>query len=145
MTRTRAEGDWTMTSTDRRSFLQTSAAAVAGAALGGSESLGSALAPAPVRATGRVVARPVPLEKVRLTGGPLQRAQQADIKYLLELEPDRMLAFYRTRAGLPPKGTPYGGWDGPGRNLTGHVAGHYLSAVSSMYAATGDARFKERA
>src|SRR5204863_1997247 len=97
------------------------------------------------RVGGRVVAQPVPLNKVRLTGGPLQRAQLGDIEYLLELEPDRMLAFYRTRAGLAPKGTPYGGWDGPGRSLTGHVAGHYLSAVSSMYAATGDARFKDRA
>ena len=33
----------------------------------------------------------------------------------------------------------------PGRNLTGHIAGHYLSAVSLMWAATGNARFKERA
>src|SRR5205085_1425753 len=39
---------------------------------------------------------------------------------------------------------PYGGWDGAGRNLTGHLAGHYLSAVSLMYAATGDVRFKDR-
>jgi hypothetical protein len=34
---------------------------------------------------------------------------------------------------------------GDGRNLTGHIAGHYLSAVSLMYAATGDIRFKQRA
>ena len=136
-----------MTPTNRRTFLQTSTAAVAGAALGPIESLGSReRQPLAIPAsTARVVARPVPLNKVRLTGGPLQRAQQADIKYLLELEPDRMLAFYRTRAGLPTKATPYGGWDGPGRNLTGHIAGHYLSAVSLMYAATGDARFKDRA
>ena len=60
-------------------------------------------------------------------------------------EPDRMLAFYRVRAGLEPKAGPYGGWDGDGRNLTGHIAGHYLSAVSLMWAATGDARFKQRA
>ena len=32
-----------------------------------------------------------------------------------------------------------------GRQLTGHIAGHHLSAVSLMYAATGDARFKQRA
>ena len=51
-----------------------------------------------------------------------------------------MLAFYRQRAGLEPKAEPYGGWDGDGRNLTGHIAGHYLSAVSLMYAATGDDR-----
>ena len=91
------------------------------------------------------VARPLPLTAVRLTGGPLKRAQELDAAYLLQLEPDRMLAFYRQRAGLVPKAQPYGGWDGDGRNLTGHIAGHYLSAVSLMWAATGDVRFKERA
>ena len=90
-------------------------------------------------------ARPLALSAVRLTGGPLKRAQELDAAYLLKLEPDRMLAFYRQRAGLEQKAQPYGGWDGDGRNLTGHVAGHYLSAVSLMWAATGDPRFKERA
>ena len=101
----------------------------------------------PRRATPRIAetARPLPLDAVRLTGGPLQRAQQLDAQYLLALEPDRMLSFYRTRAGLPKKAEPYGGWDGEGRQLTGHIAGHYLSAVSYMYAATGDVRFKQRA
>ncbi len=90
-------------------------------------------------------ARPLPLDAVRLTGGPLKHAQEMDARYLLQLEPDRMLAYYRERAGLPPKAEPYGGWDGGGRNLTGHIAGHYLSAVSYMWAATGDPRFKQRA
>lgn len=90
------------------------------------------------------VARPLPLSSVRLTGGPLKHAQDLDADYLLKLEPDRMLAFYRKRAGLEPKAQPYGGWDGDGKNLTGHIGGHYLSGVSMMYAATGDARFKER-
>ena len=49
------------------------------------------------------------------------------------------------RAGLAQKAEPYTGWDGAGRNLTGHIAGHHLSAVSYMYAATGDAKFKQRA
>jgi DUF1680 family protein len=96
---------------------------------------------------GRVVpqlARPLPLSAVRLTGGPLKRAQDLDIDYLIKLEPDRMLAYYRKRAGLEPKAEGYPGWDGDGRNLTGHIAGHYLSGVSLMYAATGDPRFKER-
>jgi DUF1680 family protein len=90
-------------------------------------------------------ARPLPLTGVRLLGGPLKHAQDLDAQYLLQLEPDRMLAYYRERAGLPPKGEPYGGWDGGGRNLTGHIGGHYLSAVSLMWAATGDERFKQRA
>src|SRR5437016_9515573 len=82
-------------------------------------------------------ARPLPLASVRLTGGPLKEAQDADIKYLLELQPDRMLSYYRTVAGLTPKAEPLTGWDGGKRNLTGHIAGHYLSAVSLMFAATG--------
>lgn len=90
-------------------------------------------------------ARPLPLSAVRLTGGPLKRAQDLNAEYLLKLEPDRMLAYYRKQAGLKPKAQGLTGWDGEGRNLTGHIAGHYLSAVSLMYAATGDARFKARA
>ena len=90
-------------------------------------------------------ARPLDLSSVRLLGGPLKHAQDLNGKYLLELEPNRMLAYYRELAGLEPKAKPYGGWDGGGRNLTGHIAGHYLSAVSLMWAATGDERFKKRA
>jgi len=91
-------------------------------------------------------ARPLPLESVRLTGGPLKHSQDLDAKYLLDLEPDRMMAGYRLRAGLEPKAEGYGGWDSvTGKQLTGHIAGHYLSAVSLMYATTGDPRFKERA
>src|ERR1035437_6879605 len=90
-------------------------------------------------------ARPLPLSAVRLTGGPLKRAPELDREYLLKLEPDRMLCYFRKNAGLQPKAEGYGGWDGDGKNLTGHILGHYLSAVSIMWAATGDARFKERA
>jgi uncharacterized protein len=90
-------------------------------------------------------ARPLPLEDVRLTGGPLKTAQDRNGDYLLSLSPDRMMAFLRQAAGLDPKAEGYGGWDGPSRQLTGHVAGHYLSGVSLMFAATGDLRFKERA
>jgi len=91
------------------------------------------------------IARPLPLAAVRLTGGPLKQVQDLDAAYLLQLEPDRMLYHLRQQAGLKPKATAsYGGWDGDGRQLTGHIAGHYLSAVSYMYAASGDPRFKER-
>ena len=104
-------------------------------------------AQAPAAAPEAVVlkARPLPLSSVRLTGGPLKNAQDLDAAYLLELEPDRMLALLREHAGLEPRAEYYGGWDGPDRQITGHIAGHYLSAVSLMWAATGDARFKERA
>src|SRR5712691_6622618 len=100
---------------------------------------------APIQPVIPDAARPLPLSAVRLTGGPLKRAQDLDAQYLLKLEPDRMLAYFRKRAGLEARAQPYGGWDGDGKNLTGHIAGHYLSAVSLMWAATGDGRFKERA
>jgi DUF1680 family protein len=91
-------------------------------------------------------ARPIDISHVRLLGGPLKHAQDLDAEYLLKLEPDRMMAGYRLRAGLQPKAEGYGGWDSvTGKQLTGHIAGHYLSAVSLMYAATGDPRFRERA
>jgi len=105
----------------------------------------SAAPGAPINQAVPFQARPLPLSAVRITGGPLKHAQELDAEYLLKLDIDRMMAFYRKQAGLEPKAAGYGGWDGPGKNLTGHIAGHYLSAVSYMYAATGDARFKERA
>jgi hypothetical protein len=136
---------------NRRDFLHQSAAAATAATLGPiastAESLGVVENTAPTNPsdTGRIRARPVPSSRVRVLGGPLKHAQDLTAKYLLELEPDRMLAYYRVRAGLPQKAEPYAGWDGGGRNLTGHIAGHYLSAVSHMYLATGDARYKQRA
>jgi len=138
-------------SSTRRDFLQQTAAAATAATLGPiastAESLGAVETTTPASSidTSRIRARPVPSSRVRVLGGPLKRAQDTMAKYLLELEPDRMLAYYRVRAGLPQKAEPYAGWDGGGRNLTGHIAGHYLSAVSLMHLATGDARYKQRA
>ena len=136
----------------RRDFVQRSASAAALAGLapvgGATELLAETVSgAAPHRGIDArfVRAHPVPLERVRLTGGPLKHAQESDGKYLLSLDPDRMMAYYRIRAGLKEKAPPYSGWDGGGRNLTGHIAGHHLSAVSLMYRATGDERFKQRA
>jgi DUF1680 family protein len=133
-------------STTRREFLSISASTLAAATVSPHvEQAAAQIAAVSTFEQTLLRARPVPLSKVRLLGGPLKLAQDADAKYLLELEPDRMMAFYRVRAGLSQKAQPYGGWDAGGRNLTGHIAGHHLSAVSLMYLATGDARFKARA
>ena len=143
-------------SSTRRDFLQRSATAAAALTLGplandaGAELISTASTAAEdprVKAfeDKMLRARPVHLSRVRVLGGPLKHAQDITAKYLLELEPDRMMAYYRLRAGLPQKAQPYAGWDGGGRNLTGHIAGHHLSAVSLMYLATGDERFKARA
>ncbi len=139
--------------TSRRDFLQRSAATAAALTLGAQTAHAmrfnehGVLEDAAVHAfeEKRIQAHPLALTAVRVTGGPLKTAQDVTAKYLLSLEPDRMLAYYRIRAGLSPKAPGYGGWDGDKRNLTGHIAGHHLSAVSLMYAATGDVRFKQRA
>ncbi|MGA2053575.1 MAG: beta-L-arabinofuranosidase domain-containing protein, partial [Opitutales bacterium] len=82
------------------------------------------------------------LDAVRLLPGPFKDNQDRDAKYLLALEPDRLLARFREYAGLKPKGEIYGGWEAQG--ISGHSLGHYLSACSMMYAATGDSQFKQR-
>jgi DUF1680 family protein len=85
---------------------------------------------------------------VRLGAGPFLDAQKLDEKYLLELEPDRMLANFRKNAGLAPKAPVYGGWESiePWIDIRchGHTAGHYLTAAACMFETTGDARFAER-
>ncbi len=65
--------------------------------------LGMPVFAAPVKPVAAIPARPLPLSAVRLTGGPLKHAQDLDGEYLLKLEPDRMLAYFRLRAGLQPK------------------------------------------
>ncbi len=83
-----------------------------------------------------------PVSQVRLTDSPFKHAQEMDICYLLGLDPDRLLAPYRKEAGLTPKAPNYGNWENSG--LDGHIGGHYLSALSYMYAATGDTEIKAR-
>lgn len=82
------------------------------------------------------------VSQVRLTASPFEHAQQMDIRYLLALDPDRLLAPYLKGAGLPPKAENYTNWENTG--LDGHIGGHYLSALSYMYAATGNAEIKAR-
>jgi DUF1680 family protein len=91
------------------------------------------------------LARPFPLEEVRLLDGPFKQAMLLDQQYLLSLEPDRLLHNFRVTAGLRSTAKPLGGWEAPEVELRGHAVGHYLSALGLMYAATGDARFKARA
>ena len=96
-----------------------------------------------------LVAQEFPFSVVRLLDGPFRRAMETDKAYLLRLEPDRLLAGFRREAGLPKKADPYGGWETipeKGRySLAGQALGHYLSALSLMASATGDAACRQRA
>lgn len=84
-----------------------------------------------------------PLKDVRLGDGLFKDAMDRNAKWLLSLEPDRFLAWFRKEAGLEPKAAVYGGWESQG--VAGHCLGHYLSACAMQYASTGDKQFKERA
>ncbi|HWT03980.1 MAG TPA: beta-L-arabinofuranosidase domain-containing protein [Pyrinomonadaceae bacterium] len=85
---------------------------------------------------------PFALGQVRLLESPFRRAMERNAKYLLSLDADRLLHNARKYAGLRPKGALYGGWEA--RGIAGHTLGHYLTALSQQYAATGDARFRDR-
>lgn len=77
-----------------------------------------------------------PLQDVELLESPFLQAQQTDLHYILALNPDRLLSPFLREAGLTPKAPSYTNWENTG--LDGHIGGHYLSALSMMYAATGD-------
>lgn len=83
-----------------------------------------------------------PLETVRLSESVFSKAMKADHKYLMALEPDRLLAPYLKEAGLKPKAKNYPNWENTG--LDGHIGGHYISALSLMYASTGDKAIQQR-
>jgi len=89
------------------------------------------------------VANPFELSDVTLLDGPFKHAMELNKTYLLELEPDRLLARFREYAGLQPKALQYDGWEA--MSLSGHTLGHYLSAITMLYVSLGEAVFKERA
>jgi uncharacterized protein len=109
----------------------------------------------PTTAPANDAAGPVPprvnsfaLADVKLDDGPFRQAQLRTAKYLLSLEPDRLLHNFRVNAALPPKAAIYGGWESvktwEAIRCHGHTLGHYLSACAMMYAATGNEEFKDR-
>ena len=57
-----------------------------------------------------VAAYPFSVRDVRLLDGPFREAMEADARYLLVIEPDRLLSEFRAHAGLKPKAEKYGGW-----------------------------------
>ena len=88
------------------------------------------------------------LREVRLLDSPFLDLQQKGKTYLLWLNPDSLLHFYRIESGLLPKSAPYAGWEsqdvwgaGP---LRGGFLGFYLSSVAMMYQSTGDKELLKR-
>ena len=82
------------------------------------------------------------LQDVKLLSSPFLQAQQTDLHYILALDPDRLSAPFLREAGLTSKAPSYTNWENTG--LDGHIGGHFLSALSMMYAATGDTAIYHR-
>ncbi|WP_166762204.1 glycoside hydrolase family 127 protein [Xanthomonas euroxanthea] len=121
-------------SLSRRRFLAWSSLAVAAGFLR-FPAQASAAQPGSVRA--------VPLAQVRLTPSLFLDALQTNRRYLMRLQPDRLLHNFVLYAGLDPKAKAYGGWEAD--TIAGHTLGHYLSALALMHAQTGDAQCRARA
>lgn len=88
-------------------------------------------------------AEPISLTDVRLLDGPFRTIQRLhQTEFVAKLDPQRLLVPYRRNAKLPiaPDVTSYGGWEDG--FIAGHYGGHFLSAASRMYAATGDLSYK---
>lgn len=119
---------------NRRQIL-TATAAFAGLGLFSSRSFAGNMTPQKITS--------LPLEDVRLLPSPYKTALDVNHTYLVTLEPDRFLHNFRKGAGLKPKAGAYGGWEND--TIAGHSLGHYLSAISLMYAQTGDPVLKQRA
>ncbi|UJH90804.1 glycoside hydrolase family 127 protein [Antarcticibacterium sp. 1MA-6-2] len=75
------------------------------------------------------------LEDVSLEDGPFRNAMLVDLNYILELNPDKLLAPFLREAGLKPKAENYTNWENSG--LDGHIGGHYLTALAQMQASAG--------
>ena len=83
-----------------------------------------------------------PLDQVRLLESPFKHAQDKNIEYILAMDPDRLLAPYLKEAGLETTAENYGNWENTG--LDGHIGGHYITALSLAWAATGNDEVKQR-
>jgi DUF1680 family protein len=89
-------------------------------------------------------ATPFDLRDVRLRPGLQLAGLDVNRRFMMRLDPDRLLHMFRVTAGLPSTAQPLGGWEAPDNELRGHFVGHYLSACALMAAQTGDDAVKSR-
>lgn len=90
------------------------------------------------------------VSEVKLTDGIFKTSQDLGKKYIMSLDVDKLLAPVAHSTGASDSTDYYGGWEAykyrsySGNGISGHSLGHWLSAMSTMYAATGDSAVKER-
>ena len=75
------------------------------------------------------------LKDVKLHESMFEEAMHTDLDYIMQMDPDRLLAPFLREAGLEPKAESYPNWENTG--LDGHIGGHYLTALAQMYASAG--------
>ena len=86
---------------------------------------------------------PFELDKVQILDDYYLSAQKSDIAFLKKMDTARLLAGFRTTAGIDTKGVrPYGGWEDS--LLGGQCVGHYLTALAQAVKVTGDKELKEK-
>ena len=86
---------------------------------------------------------PFELDKVQILDNYYLSAQKSDIAFLKKMDTARLLAGFRTTAGIDTKGVRlYGGWEDS--LLGGHCVGHYLTALAQAVKVTGDKELKEK-
>lgn len=82
------------------------------------------------------------LKDVKLHKSLFEEAMFTDLDYIMQMDPDRLLAPFLREAGLEPKAESYPNWENTG--LDGHIGGHYLTALAQMYASAGSEEALER-
>lgn len=90
-------------------------------------------------------AKPFDLKAVKLKEGIYKTTLDLNYQYLLHFHTPQLLYNFRENAKLPNTVQPLGRWESPWSELRGHFTGHFLSALSLMYASTGDERLKQKA
>ncbi len=91
------------------------------------------------------------LSEVTLTDGPMKTAMDVNIAMLMQYDVNRLLTPFVRQAGLAStsdtsnkyyqwltKHPNFPNWGSSDFDLSGHVGGHYLSALALAYAACGD-------
>lgn len=88
-------------------------------------------------------AEPFELDEVQILDTYYLAAQKSDIAFLKKMDTARLLAGFRTTAGIDTNGVrSYGGWEDS--LLGGHCVGHYLTALAQAVKVTGDKELKEK-
>ena len=105
-----------------------------------------------IHAQSELYPRHFDLEQVTLLDGPMKTAMDKNIDVLMQYDVDRLLTPFVRQAGLSSTSdtsSPYyqwltkhpnfTNWGDSSFDLSGHVGGHYLSALALAYAACHDA------